>query len=82
MAGVSLFRAWSDHAVYSVYNDPSKCTSWKLLEVVLNKHFKSVSHEKTTQEMIQLLSPISLKLGTNFGFGEKDDCNKKVTQHI
>ena len=35
--------------------------------------FKSVSMRKpgrTRQEVIQLKSPISLKLGTNVGFGE------------
>ena len=54
-----------------------------MLEVVLNQLFKSVSHAKTRQEIIQLQSPISLKLGTNVGFGKKkDDCNKKVAQHI
>ena len=42
-----------------------------MLEAVFNQLSKSVPHEKTRQEMIQLQSPISLKLGTNVGFSKK-----------
>ena len=41
--------------------------------LINTKRFKSVSMRKpgrTRQEVIQLKSPISLKLGTNVGFGE------------
>ena len=48
-----------------------------MLEAVFNQLFKSVSHEKTRQEMMQLQSPISLKLGTNVGFSKK---KKSVTK--
>ena len=50
-----------------------------MLEAVFNQLFKSVSHEKTRQEMIQLQSPISLKLGTNVGFSKKKKkyCKKR-----
>ena len=51
--------------------DPSKCTSWEVLEAIFNQLFKSVSHEKTRQEMIQLQSPISPKLCINVGFGNE-----------
>ena len=60
------------YCIQCIY-DPSKCTSCKVLEAVFNKLFKSVSHEKTRQEMLQLRS---LKLGRNVGFGKKNTVTK------
>ena len=37
---------------------------------------------RTRQEVIQLKFPISLKLGTNVGFGEKKDHGKKLGQNM
>ena len=41
---------------------------------------KESVHEKTRQEVIQLKSPILLKLGTNVGFGEKMNVLEKEVE--
>ena len=58
---------------YLIYQDANNLYGWAMCKRLPTGNFKSVSMRKpgrTRQEVIQLKSPISLKLGTNVGFGE------------